>query len=297
VRVIGSSLQARRLPISACWVAPSEIASSVPHIVQRDDWDVLVVDTFPRGLLGELAPLVGRLGRPSVLVHRDISPLYWQRFDLESFVAAYDLVLLPGERGPLARHRASVFTDPWLIRDADELLAPAAARARLGVASHDRRPLVLVSASGTDLEIDHARGLAARLGRLLPEALVRAVAPGSPANAVWPLLELLPGVDALVGAGGYNTVHETRATCTPLLAVPRRRVYDRQARRLRPAERLADEDLLVSRLTELLNGPSAPPRPPPRYVNGVHAAVERIERLVAPAASDRASASEGALEV
>ncbi len=279
-RILASSRQARGLPIDATWLPTSErtkLVASVRAAVLGQRWDVLVIDTFPRGLLGELAPLLPRLACPKVLVHRDVSPAYWQRFSLEAFVQHYDLVLLPGEAGPLRRHRNLAATEPWLIRDSHELLAREAARLRLGVAAEDERPLVLVSASGTDAEMSAAGRLASRLACRLPSAVVKLAAPSGNGHLVWPLLEVLPGVDVLVGAGGYNTVNEARCTSTPIAALPRARLYDRQARRLNPDERVRDERELLERVEALLA--SVGRRRAPAYRNGTHEAVRRIEEL------------------
>jgi hypothetical protein len=102
-----------------------------------------------------------------------------------------------------------------------------------------------------------------------------------PGAVIWPLLEVMAGIDVLVGSGGYNTVYEARATATPLVALTRPRKYDRQALRLSPAERASDETDVICGVAEHLGRRLMSDRVIPAYVNGVHAAVELIERLTA----------------
>jgi len=248
-----------------------EVAARVRAELDHRDFDLLVVDTFPRGLAGELAGL--DIGTPRALVHRDLSPTYVEQFDLRAVVRTYDLVLLPGERGPLADDSA-VETAPWLIRDADELASPEDARTELGVT--DESPLVCVVASGKAEEIaaaeERVRQLAEHLGNRAHVRFLSVLKIGS-CPPFWPLIRLLPGVDLLVGSGGYNTVYEARATGTPLLAIPQQRLYDRQDQRLR-AEESIDAAELNERVAAVRRKPTTP-----RFENGVHAAVRALRSL------------------
>ncbi len=72
---------------------------------------------------------------------------------------------------------------------------------------------------------EEERGEYARLARVLQEGLgpsvhVQLLAPEEPPR-LWPALAAMRGIDVLVGAGGYNTVQEARATGTPLVALAR----------------------------------------------------------------------------
>jgi len=245
-----------------------EQIAAVECALDEAPWDLLLVDTFPRGLGGELAARIPEEGRPCVWIHRDLHPDYVARYGLREFAAHYSELWLPGEDAPLAGHPRAVRTAPWLVRDPHERLSRVAAREALGVG--DERPLVLVSRAGTPAESAAAPALAARL----EDALGADVHVRCPSH--WPLVELLPGADLLVGAGGYHTVHEARACGVPLLAVPRPRRYDRQARRLTAAERVA-ADGLVERARAQLASPASPPR---ESDNGVQQALARLEALL-----------------
>jgi hypothetical protein len=210
-----------------------------------------------------------------VLVHRDLHPDYVERFGLARFVDTFDRLLVPGEPAPLAHHPRAASTLPWLVRDAGELLDVPTARRTLGVPEEEPVPVVAVLACGRPEEVAECTGLATTLQRALGTlAAVRLLAPDAPPR-LWPALAVMRGIDVLVGAGGYNTVQEARATGTPLVAFARPRLYDRQALRLRPEERITTPEEAVERVRALLAFKAA--RAAPSYVNGAHAAVRLIE--------------------
>lgn len=251
--------------------------------------DVLVVDTFPRGLGGELASLLPELEVRKVLVHRDLHPEYVERFGLARFVDTYDRLLVPGEPAPLAHHPRAVSTPPWLVREAGELLDASSARQALQVpADREEVPVVAVLACGQPDEVEEYVGLAELLQRELgTRAVVRLLAPCAlssvPASVtwlrLWPALALMRGIDVLVGAGGYNTVQEARATGTPLVAFARPRLYDQQALRLHASERVSTFDEALARVSALLPSRDETRREqaPPAYVNGAQEAVRLIQ--------------------
>jgi hypothetical protein len=253
-------------------------------------FDVLVVDTFPRGLAGELAGLLPDIVAPKVLVHRDLNPRYVAWAELRSFVTHYDAILVPGETAPLEDLPAAICTEPWLVCDGDELLTSPAARQMLNVDPGDTRPLAVVIGCGKTDESRDAAQLARRLvDRIGETALVRfaCLRRGIGCDLAdlqvrcWPLMSAMRGADLLIGSGGYNTVHEARATATSLIAVARRRLYDRQFHRLRREERAASQTELIERAAGRINGQTAHvQRPAVCYRNGTHEAVQIIESIV-----------------
>ncbi|MDA0867265.1 MAG: hypothetical protein O2890_12785, partial [Cyanobacteria bacterium] len=101
-------------------------AATAPTYVQA--WisqpaNCLIVDTFPRGLVGELADILPKLQLPRILIHRDLNPNYIAAKNITAFVRQhYDQILIPGEpSAPLAHLPQAHGTDPWLLREADEL--------------------------------------------------------------------------------------------------------------------------------------------------------------------------------
>ena len=264
----------------------------VRQLLAEVDPHLLAVDTFPRGLGGELANWIEGSGAVHVLTHRDLNPQYVDRYKLKEFVSAnYDLVLSPGESGPLAAELANVKTAPWLIRRHDELAPFDMARRELH-ADHDQRPLVIVSRSGMRDESSFFEQVAARvrdsLGDRVQVRLIRP--PGSPnssrveSHEVWPLLPLIRGVDAIVGAAGYNTVYEARCSGTPLLAFPQTRLYDRQSHRLRSSETMTSIDDIISAIQTTL-AEAEPCRQIAPFKNGADQAAKHCLRVAAKAAA------------
>lgn len=261
---------------------------------QQPQPDVLVVDTFPRGLAGELAGLLDGLPAFKVLVHRDLNPDYVRWADLNSFAARYDLILMPGEDGPLAQMPQAVRTAAWLVCDSQELLSPTLARAALQIPTENDRPICVVVGSGKPDEAIAAAEAARRMAELVAgDSIIRFVScdekalavAGAMGSSLWPLLAALNGVDLLVGAGGYNTVFEARATATPFIAVAQSRLYDRQAHRLLPSECAVNWDHAIELARQFLESPNAKRRnPSPPFANG---ADEAIRQILAPRAATK----------
>jgi UDP:flavonoid glycosyltransferase YjiC (YdhE family) len=246
-------------------------ARIVETVIESAPWDALILDTFPRGLGGELADLLGHLSCARVWVHRNLTQSYVKRFKLRTFAAQFDSILVPGESAPLDDLPHARRTAPWLVRDATELLTREDARDALGATA--ATPLVVVVGTGKPEEVEIAQRRAALLGDALRDrATVRFL------TDRWPLIELLPGVDVLVGAGGYNTVYEARATQTPLVAVPQPRLYDRQSGRLRRVETSSEPTLAADVQAALESSRLGAERP--SYENGVHQALDVIEETI-----------------
>ena len=258
---------------------------AVQERLAEADFDTLLVDTFPRGLAGELALAIAARTAPLVLVHRDLNPAYVRARRLLHQVSLYDLLLAPGELGVLTGAATTVATAPWLVRDHQELLPREQARSHLGAATEG--PLVVVVDSTVARERRELASLAAALtSRLAGRAQVRFATtdPGGTDQLhgiAWvrhiPLIELMAGIDLLVGAGGYNTVHEARACDCPLMALARPRRYDRQARRLSSRERVADASAIPNLVERWLRGWR--PRQLPSYESGCARAVEAVLAL------------------
>ncbi len=265
----------------------------VRDLLSRVDPQVLVADTFPRGIGGELAGWIESSDAVCILTHRDLNPEYVERFRLESFVSAhYRLVLAPGECGPITTSSELVRTPPWLIRGCDEL--DTFEEARRVFHANQSQPLVVVSRSGMPAESKFFEALAEelieRLGDRVQIRLIRP--PGSSESLavdsmeIWPLLQSIRGVDAIVGAAGYNTVVEARSSGTPLLSFPQSRLYDRQQRRLTKRETMANIDQVVARLESLATRYSHG-REIPAFVNGAEIAAESCLAVSAIAADSQ----------
>lgn len=263
------------------WKA-GDCREQVSTMLGKHSGATLIVDTFPRGLGGDLVDLVVQHEGPRVLIHRDIHPDYWTRYSCHKAVEAYDLVLLPGEGGELLSSDVPAFgTTPWLLLDDTELLDPVAARTFLKAPPVDV-PLGLLAHAGRPGEMQEFSTVWESLKQWNPRMHWMQVGPESASEPpVWPLLQALRGVDLLIGGGGYHTVHECRATQVPFLGIPLPRLYDRQALRLRNEERVQCPAHLVARLQAQWPGglPPVMTREVPAYTNGVHAAARRIVEM------------------
>jgi predicted glycosyltransferase len=231
----------------------------------------LVVDTFPRGIGGELAAALETIEARKVLVQRDLNPRYVEAAGLEAFVAShYDLVL-------------DCEAEPWLVRSADQLPDRETVERILRL---DRgASCALVCASGKQDELEWYGAVAAALQE---RTLVRVVAAERPAGCAegswvryWPAIDLMRCAAVVVGGAGYNTIQECLAWDVPLVARPWPRKYDRQEVRaesaaargrvtiVRTAEQAARSAL------ELMQ--YGAPRLP-RFTNGAAEAVRLIAR-------------------
>jgi predicted glycosyltransferase len=195
----------------------------------------LVVDTFPRGLGGELKDVLDSFSGLKVLVARDLNPRYAASAGLREFVGRfYDLVVNPGDSS--ADCPDATTTAPWLVRSSDEVLPRDRALRLLGV--DGQRPCVIVCAAGNQDELEWYGAVVSHLRALGPALDVRCIAPICPPTCpsdcwfrYWPAIDLYAAADVVVGAAGYNTIYECLACRVPLIARPWPRKYDRQPQR------------------------------------------------------------------
>jgi len=274
-----------------------ETCDRVRQVVASLYYDCLIVDTFPRGLGGELADILPQLESiPRILVHRDLNPEYVRAKDLQRFVAEnFDLVLIPGEIGelPLAQLPQVNHTAPWLFKSAGELPNRADARALLRLDSSEGK-VVLVCAAGRAEELSFYGQLTRDLANSLPDVTVRCLSAECPKNCPpqlwvfhWPGIDCLTAADVVVGGAGYNTFYECVSVGVPLVAFAFKRQYDRQqmrASRWCHQEKLPPVRLVKSAqeaqiaIADFLQLPGCNP---PSFINGAIAAVQIIEYATA----------------
>lgn len=184
----------------------------------QTDAHILVVDTFPRGLGGELAQVLPTLRCPKVLIHRVLNPDYVARFRLRDFVSDYyQTIICPGERGVLADLPQARFTLPWVVRE------PRKA---------DTNVDVVVCAGGNATELHWYGEVAGLLNGLCDVKCIAAECPEECPIDVWvqhwPSIDWIARAKVVVGGAGYNTVNECQALGVPLIARPWDRQYDLQ---------------------------------------------------------------------
>ncbi len=272
---------------------PAEVSDRVSELLNSDDYSHLIVDTFPRGLVGDLVEILKKSMLKSVLIARDLKPEYVQKFDVESFVARhYDLTINPGEATKaLHCHERTIATSLWTVLDATELPSKMFMRSRLQV-SDPEVPIVLISASGTADENLFYWGLSQSLTQHLPFAVIKILTaqPQEDDQAIslrhFPGMEVKVAADVIVGSAGYNTVAECQALNIPLIAFPQERLYDRQQERAAARQKIDDSSIaIVSDASEALEtlrqllADRSHKTTKPSYSNGTHAAVSAILKL------------------
>ncbi len=284
------NLIVHQLPLKASIQKEASIAAArecVVSLLQRVAYDCLIVDTFPRGLVGELADVIPQQSDVRhVLVHRDLNPDYVAAKAIAPFVSQhYNCVLIPGEVSPLAHLSQSVTTAPWLSRSAADL--PAAESIRRQWKLTAAAPLVVVCGAGQPDELAFFGLVTERIAAEFPTVTVRCLAAVCPPTCAperwlyhWPGMDILQLADVVIGGGGYNLVHECSALGKPLLAFAQPRRYDRQARRIQQfAHLVSSVDEAIARLTPLLSSAQDRQQVDVRvdYLNGVGDAIAHIQ--------------------
>ncbi|HLO87088.1 MAG TPA: glycosyltransferase [Nostocaceae cyanobacterium] len=258
----------------------------IKEILQQQNYHRLVIDTFPRGLGGELADILPQLQHiPRILIHRDIDPHYVKVKNLKSFVRDnFDLVIVPGEGKdlPLSDLPQIQYTDPWLIRNAEELPDKNQVRSHI-FHLEENIPIILVCASGQTSELPIFSQLAQKLQQNFTHCAVKILAPNCPhgLEKLWishhPGIECIAAADIVISSAGYNTVYECTSLGVPLVALALKRLYDRQAKRAKKSYWVQNIDQAIATVKILLNRVS--PVTQLSYPNGVLAALHLIEKI------------------
>lgn len=261
------------------------------QLLSRLRFSSLIVDSFPRGIVGELTDVISAREYSKVLVHRDISPDYLNKTPVAKAISHFCLILVPGEPAPLANDEKAIRTTPWVLLDSSELFSRCEAHEVLRIADSGM-PVCLISLSGKEHERVFFSRIALKLVKELGDKIQFKVCGDVPdiwqqelksiSVKYWPLLKLLGGVDWLIGAGGYNTVFESKLAGAKFFGFPQERLYDRQRRRIDNKNLYTDPDVLISDLKALRGtwaSDASRHRNQIRYKNGVHRAVQEIAKL------------------
>ena len=269
----------------------------IQQIILKQDYNLLVVDTFPRGLGGELAEILPLLKNiPKVLIHRYLNPNYVRAKNLPQFVNnIFDRIIIPGESFslPLTNFHQVFHTNYWLIRNADELpsLEKAYQLLKLDLVSNKEK-LLLILASGHLQELSLYGQLARSILESFPDLKIRCLSPIKPPECpseLWsfhhPAFECLQTADIVIGSGGYNTVYECQSLGIPLVAFAFPRLYDRQLFRLQQEQQKQKNPIFIVRsieeaiasIKQLLCFPLS--KAPPTFHNGAVNAVNLIGEL------------------
>lgn len=216
------------------------LASFHPHI--------LIVDTFPAGVVQELLPVL-RWDSRKVFVYRVQRPEAAYAPLMQNTLQLYDLAVIPHREGevdaPLPDGLPAVWTGPILIRDRTETLPKEVARRILGLPA-EGRVLYVTFGGGGDTEsgaaLERSAALAGQAGLHLAMArppLDRtrfARRDGLTPVDYYPMAELYPAFDAALSAAGYNSAMELLHHGVPTAFVPFPRQVDDQEERARGLE-------------------------------------------------------------
>lgn len=271
----------------------SDTCHQAQQVVLQTAWDCILVDTFPRGLGGELVDVLPWVACPKILIHRDLRPAYIYQKAIVPFVAErYTLILVPGEQGSalLTHLPQTIRTPPWLIRSAAELPDLRSAYSRLNLTASDYRPVVIVLAGGRPEEQSWYGLVTQTLVQHFPALNVRCIASACPEYCPqewfvshYPAMECLVAAHLVIGSGGYNTVNECRALAVPLIARSFSRLYDRQPMRLTYARLqgaailpVTTVDDVITAVEYLLQTEYVKPHRPVEFTNGVQPALKAI---------------------
>jgi UDP:flavonoid glycosyltransferase YjiC (YdhE family) len=218
----------------------------VINLVSAFNPHLLVVDTFPAGVIQELLPVL-RWDVRKVFVYRA------QRLEaatsalMQNTLQMYDLALIPHhpdeEDTPLPPGLPSVWTGPIVIRDRTEALPKEQARRQMGL-PEDAPVVYITYGGGGDAEAECAlRTSVEALWKLPVPGLHLAVASAPlyrgrlPRGAGivpvdhFPMAEMAAAFDAAVSAVGYNTTMELLHHGVPTVFIPfARQVDDQEAR-------------------------------------------------------------------
>lgn len=268
-------------------VALSEARYQIWRWLQTLPFTGLMVDTLPRGIAGELMDLLPELSdRHRILIHRDLNPRYVTTHHLTDFVRChYERIWIPGEGEtlPFATLPQVRQSAPWLVRQPGELGDRSTVSTILRLEPDDPSPLVLIVLTGQAQEHTFFMAVAEAIAHTIPHITVRIIAAGQPDKplpypwiAHYPAMDLLWMADGVISSGGYNITHECAALQVPLIAVPWKRLYDRQARRLKRLQKQGKPIHIAYSLPEVVSTlewmlASSPPsrrQVPPDFVNG-----------------------------
>lgn len=273
--VLGNPLPSLTLQILSAQGDSTEISHQIQEQILNTHFDCLIVDTFPRGLGGELATCLPNLRTPKVLVHRALNPHYVHTKKLVPWVEQqYDLILVPGEQEnvPFTHLPQAIITAPWLMWSDHELkqIQPV-------------QLAVVVIAAGNPDELAFWGEITVRVQTAFPHVAVHCLAFQEPPDCpegcwirYWPGMAILQQATVLIGGAGYNTVFEAKALGIPLIALPFRRRYDRQSSRaMRWAYPVETLEEAISTLSVLLQT-QRQEQTNCKYANGVDTAISLI---------------------
>ena len=207
--------------------------------------DVLVVDVFPRGVLGELADCLETLARRRLLVTRWVNPRYYLRPDIASFIlATYQGIAWsepphPDLEQAFHQHPGSRRVAPIVFVRPVDVQSGTACRQLFGI--HELEPAVVALGSGDARSdgalFDRLLGLSQGGGRFrllfFSDQIEARESRQVRVASVFPAGGWLKAGRVVVGGAGYQSYYEMVQSGLPAIFCPHDRLLDDQLRRAR----------------------------------------------------------------
>ena len=226
----------------------------------------LVVDTFPLGSMNDLLSVLALpLKWKKFFIHREQMNMNKEKIATQNF---YDYIIAPHSKGratipvPTDKKEDLFWSNEILIREKSELQSREEIRKNLGVNNDENLLLINLGGGGDPTTIKNYAQIfdfILHSTSLLRQKKIRLIVPKPPLHSEktaekltdifsklpvstisfshFPLMELMPALDAAISATGYNTFHELLACEVPTIFIPKSRGYDDQYSR---AKRAAD---------------------------------------------------------
>lgn len=185
--------------------------------------DLLVVDTFPRGILGEMGSFSGL---PKILVTRWVNPAYYNRAGVADTLSDFSSIFWT-ERKPSSQLPGDS-VEP--IVDPRPLLSRQDARHHLGLPGD--RPVILAIGTGPAKAQTRLLSVLEQVGELRREWCLCWYSQQL-GNHQLDLGLSLKAADVVVSAAGYNAYYEIVRAGVPVLFLPQERKVDNQFLRAR----------------------------------------------------------------
>jgi hypothetical protein len=192
--------------------------------------DLFVVDTFPRGLMGELVKWLDRLSCPRILIQRYLNERYVRDYSIADFVGRhYDCALRLADNLPQQNFCTTTIDLPP-ITILDQIGSCKPVPKLFDEEERGLRLLFVDFGSAADAYLEAIPpSFAVRVITLDP---VRLTALGN-ALSYYPAAALFDQADLIVGACGYNLYHEVKRSGRQAIFLPQPRTYDDQFGRSR----------------------------------------------------------------
>lgn len=206
--------------------SPAELRAALASALQPGP-DIFIVDTFPRGLMGELADQIDTISCPRVLMQRYLSPQYVEQYRIAEFVSDhYELALRLADNLPVQRLSARTIDLPPVTigHYHGEVSVPSLfkkERARILFVDFGPAADPYIDLLGDDLDL-----------RIVTMAEARLAGDGRAFN-YYPAARLLAAADLVIGSCGYNLYHEVRQAGVAAIFLPQAKTYDDQFGRAR----------------------------------------------------------------